>query len=110
MTFTITIPLWTMLPLMLCILMLAGGLWHDRFAIDSILDFQATLAAIFLGLMCWTLVLYGRYDQWLVIPVLVTVAAIWRAWREMLKREARAILAGFLVTAWLLVVYGRLTA
>ncbi|HQR97616.1 MULTISPECIES: hypothetical protein [unclassified Polaromonas] len=110
MTFTITVPFWTMLPLALCLAVLAAGLWIDLAAIGSALDYDCSLIAIVLCLVCWVLVLYGRYEPWLVLPVLVTTILIFQAWRERLKREARRIVASILVAAWLLVVYGRLTA
>lgn len=110
MTFTITLPLWAVLPLVVCILMLAAGLWYDRFLIDSFFDFQATLFAILLCLACWALILYGRYERWLVLPLLVTVIVIWQAWRGKPDRDDWVYGGSVFVTAWLLVVYGRFTA
>lgn len=110
MTFTITLPLWAVLPLVVCILMLAAGLWYDRFAIDSILDLQGTLFAVFLCMACWALILYGRYERWLVLPVLVTAVLLWQAWRGKPDRDDWVYGGSVFAVAWLLVVYGRFTA
>lgn len=110
MTLSFTLHWWMALPIFMTLLLLAGGLWADRFAIDRVIDFTGTLFALALSLACWTAILYGRYERWSVVPILFTAAVVWQARREKLKYEARWIVFCILIAGWLLVAYGRLTA
>lgn len=109
MNFTITLPLWTVLPLVLSIAMLAVVAWFS-FNDDDIGGALGLLIAV--GLLCclWAPILYGRYERWLVVPVIFSIAFALTSRQEKFGRADLPYIAGFVLVPWLLVIYGRLTA
>jgi|GEM_PF-1953901 len=109
MNFTITLPLWTVLPLILSLVMLAVVAWVS-FKDDDIGGTLGLLLAFALISCIWAPILYGRYERWLVVPVWFSIAFAWSCWREKFERQDLPFIATFVLVPWLLVVYGRLTA
>jgi hypothetical protein len=100
---------WLVLPLLITIILIAGGLWMD---IPDILDMEGTIVALLIAAPCWAAILYGRYEPWLVLPIIYTVYALGVAYsdRKDMGREGLKFLATALIFVWTLLIYGRLTA
>lgn len=109
MTFTISLPLWTVLPLILSIALLAVVAWVS-FNDDDIGGALGLLLAAALLSCIWAPIFYGRHERWLVVPVLFSIAFACAWWREGFKRQDLPCVAFFVLVPWLLVIYGRLTA
>lgn len=109
MNFTITLPLWTVLPLVLSIVMLAVVAWVS-FNDPDIDGSLGLLIAVALLCCLWAPILYGRYERWLVVPVIFSIAFALTAWREEFTRDDLPFVAVFVLVPWYLVMYGRLTA
>lgn len=109
MTFTITLQWWVVLPLLLTMLLLAGGLWLDGGHL-AVFELEGTVLAVVLALIGWAAIFYGRYEHWLVLPTFATASMLWQGWREKSDRDAWKSLATIFGTGWVLVLYGRLTA
>lgn len=109
MTFTSTLPMWTVLPLILSIALLAVIAWVS-FNDDDIGGALGLLLAFALLSCIWSPILYGRHERWLVVPVWFSIAFAWACWREKFKRDDLPFVAVFVLVPWYLVIYGRLTA
>lgn len=109
MNFTITLPLWTLLPLILSIALFAVVAWVSLND-DDIGGTLGLLIAVVLISCIWAPILYGRYEHWLVVPVWFSIAFAWTCWREKFNRHDLPFAAVFVLVPWLLVLYGRLTA
>lgn len=109
MNFTITMPLWIVLPLILSIVMLAVVAWVS-FNDDDIGGALGLVIAV--GLLCflWAPILYGRHERWLIVPVIFTISFALTCWRDEFTRDDLPFVAGFVLVPWSLVIYGRLTA
>jgi hypothetical protein len=104
-----TLDWWLVLPLLLTITLVVGGLWVDGL---PVLDLDATIIALIVCAVCWAAILYGRYERWLIFPIYCTVCLVVITYRERkdLKREGLKSVAAVLIISWALVLYGRLTA
>lgn len=109
MNFTITLPLWTVLPLVLSIVMLAVVAWVSINE-DDVSGTLGLLIAVVLVSVIWAPILYGRHEPWLVVPVIFTIAFALTCWRERFRRDDLVFAAWVVLVPWLLVIYGRLTA
>lgn len=109
MNFTITLPVWTVLPLVLSIVMLAVVAWVS-FNDSDIGGTLGLLIAVALLSCIWAPILYGRYERWLIVPVIFSIAFALTGWREKFRRDDLPFVAVFVLVPWYLVIYGRLTA
>lgn len=109
MNLTITLSLWTVLPLVLSIVLLAVVAWVS-FNDDDIGGTLGLLIGVVLLCCLWAPILYGRYEPWLVVPVIFTIYFALTAWREEFRRDDLPFVALFVLVPWYLVIYGRLTA
>lgn len=109
MNLTIALPLWTVLPLVLSVVMLAVVAWvsfNDEEAGGTL----GLLIGVVLLCCIWAPIFYGRYERWLIVPVIFTVYFAFIAWREEFRRDDLPFVALFVLVPWYLVIYGRLTA
>lgn len=108
-TITITLQLWTVLPLILSIVMLAVVAWVS-FNDADIGGTLGLLIAVVLVSGIWAPILYGRHEPWLVVPVIFTIFFALTCWRAEFRRDDLVFAAWVVLVPWLLVIYGRLTA
>ncbi len=99
-----TVEFWIALPLLITLAALAFGFWME--------GFEGMLIAGGFCVLAWIAMLYGRYERWLVLPVVLTIYSIVLTYRDRkdVKREGVRFMAVVLIIAWALVLYGRLTA
>lgn len=104
-----TLDYWLMLPLVITAILIAGGLWLDRPCWHEI---EGTLIALVACVLMWLPVLYGRYERWLVLPVLITLYIAWQIYRDRSEKRLPGVVTALelLVGLWALVLYGRFTA
>lgn len=111
MTITFFLPIWVVLPLLVSVALLCAALWADFFR-DSWGWTDWTYGAVIGSIICWVLILYGRYERFLVLPVAITIFAVVSICvkRRDATRDGVKAMAILAVSCWSLVVYGRLTA